>query len=180
MYREAAVPLAKGDEIRITGNGWSEDEHRLNNGAVYKVAGFASNGGIKLDNGWTLSPDFGHVASGVVTSHASQGRTVDRVLISQSSESFPASGKEQFYVSVSRGREGATIYTDDKRKLRDAISHSDDRVLATDLLKARKRTFRSRIEKHLTFVRDAAARTVEAVKETIHAAQRENYRTAER
>lgn len=179
MYREAAVPLAKGDEIRITGNGWSEDEHRLNNGAVYKVGGFAANGGIKLDNGWTLAPDFGHLASGVVTSHASQGRTVDRVLISQSSESFPASGKEQFYASISRGREGATVYTDDKKKLRAAIAHSDDRVLATDLMKSRKRSIRSRIDKHIAFMRDAAARTIEAAKETLYAS-RPDYRAAER
>jgi hypothetical protein len=101
------------------------------------------------------------------------------VLISQSSESFPASGKEQFYVSISRGREGATVYTDDKVKLRDAIARSDDRVLAIDLMKSRKPSIRSRIEKHIAFMRLAAARTLEAAKEALYA-PRQDYRAAER
>ena len=70
----------------------------------------------------------------VVTSHASQGKTVDHVFIGQSSESFPASSREQFYVSVSRARQQATIYTDDKESLLDAVSRSDDRMTATEFV----------------------------------------------
>ena len=58
-----------------------------------------------------VGKEFGHLAHGyVTTSHASQGKTVDRVLIAMGSESRPAINAEQFYVSVSRGRDQATVY----------------------------------------------------------------------
>lgn len=138
VFRRSVLPLAPGDRIRITRNGKTADGlHDLNNGTLYTVAGFTSSGDIRLTNKWTISRDFGHLAHGyVVTSHASQGKTVKRVFIAQSSHSFPASSREQFYVSVSRGRVAATIYTDDKDALLEAVSHSDDRLAASDLMGA--------------------------------------------
>ncbi len=140
VYRAGVLPLAVGDVLRITRNGMTADnQHRLNNGALYTVAGFTQSGDVRLTNGWTISRDYGHVAHGyVVTSHASQGKTVDRVFIGQSSDSFPASSREQFYVSVSRGRERAAIYTDDKAALLDAVGRSDDRISATELVNQRE------------------------------------------
>lgn len=72
----------------------------------------------------------------VVTSHASQGKTVDRVFVAQGRVSFPASSREQFYVSASRAREQVSIYTEDKEELLDAVSRSDERLTATDLVNA--------------------------------------------
>ena len=104
-YRAAMLHLAAGDRVRITANGKTADgRHRLNNGALFTVKGFTPEGNIVVDNGWVIGRDFGHVAYGyVVTSHASQGKTVDKVLIGQSQQSLPASDREQLYVSVSRG-----------------------------------------------------------------------------
>ena len=68
---------------------------------------------------------------------------MDRVFIGQSSESFPASSREQFYVSVSRARQQATIYTDDKETLRDAVTQSDDRVTATEFVANREHLARA-------------------------------------
>jgi len=140
-YHPSVLPIAPGDIVRITRNGTAaHGEHRLNNGARYTVKGFDTEGDIVLTNGWTVSKGFGHLAHGyVVTSHASQGKTVDRVFIGQSAESFPASSREQFYVSVSRARERATVYTDDKETLLDAVSRSDDRLTATEFLSGRER-----------------------------------------
>ena len=77
------------------------------------MGGFTKDGDLVLDNGWVVGRDFGHLAHGyVTTSHASQGKTVDRVLIAMGRESLTAMGAEQFYVSVSRGRDQATIYSD--------------------------------------------------------------------
>jgi hypothetical protein len=73
----------------------------------------------------------------VATSHASQGKTVDRVFIGQSTQSWGATSREQFYVSASRGRQQVTVYTDDKSALRDAIQRSDDRLTATELVARR-------------------------------------------
>ncbi len=140
VYRPSVLPIAPGDVLRITRNGTTADgRHRLNNGAIYTVRGFDAGGNIVLANGWTVSKEYGHLAHGyVVTSHASQGKTVDRVLIGQSSDSLPASSREQFYVSVSRGREQATIYTDDKDALLEAVSRSDDRLTATEFVAGRE------------------------------------------
>jgi ATP-dependent exoDNAse (exonuclease V) alpha subunit len=139
-FRTRKIAIAEGDLLRVTQNGKTADgKHRLNNGAQYVVEGFTRQGDIRLDNGWTIGKNFGHLDYGyVVTSHASQGKTVDRVFIGQSSESFPASSREQFYVSVSRARQQATIYTDDKESLLDAVSRSDDRVTATEFVADRE------------------------------------------
>ncbi len=129
--------MAEGDRLRITGNGWTTDKkHRLDNGAQYTVAGFEKDGSIRLTNGWFIAPDFGHLSHGYVsTSHASQGKTVDRVLIAMGHESLPAVSAEQFYVSVSRGREQATIYTGvAPAVLREAIQKADTRKSATELV----------------------------------------------
>jgi conjugative relaxase-like TrwC/TraI family protein len=147
VYDSGQLPLAAGDRLRITQNGFTLSEkkrakgHRLNNGAVYEVEGFTKAGDIKLSNGWVVPKDYGHLAHGYVsTSHAAQGATVDRVLIAQSSASLPAASKEQFYVSVSRGREGVKLYTDDKSALLDAVGASSARLSAVDLVKEEQKT----------------------------------------
>ncbi len=140
-YRKGTISVAPGDLLRLTKNGRTKDGlHRLNNGAIFKVKDFTAGGDILLGNGWTLDKDFGHIAHGFcVTSHASQGSTVDRVIIGQSAESFPASSREQFYVSVSRGREKATVYTDDKMRLLEAVGQCDERLSATEFAQEQAR-----------------------------------------
>jgi hypothetical protein len=137
VFRGGAMSVARGDVVRVTRNGITADgEHRLNNGAIYAVKGFTDSGDIRLTNGWTISIEFGHLTHGyVLTSHASQGKTVDRVFIGQSSNSGPASSREQFYVSVSRAREQATIYTDNKEALREAVNQSDVRMTASEMVR---------------------------------------------
>ncbi|MFO0937495.1 MAG: MobF family relaxase [Gemmataceae bacterium] len=135
VYTPKSIPLSVGDRIRITKNGKAVNQKRLDNGTLSRIVAFKSDGRIELENGAILPTDFAHLAYGyVVTSHASQGKTVDRVLIAQSSESFRASSREQFYVSVSRARESATVYTDDAVALRRAIERSDPNLSATELV----------------------------------------------
>jgi conjugative relaxase-like TrwC/TraI family protein len=139
VYRRETLSVARGELVRVTANGQTADGHRLHNGNVYQVAGFSKTGDLRLANGWIVPREFGHLASGLVsTSHGSQGRTVDRVLISESAESFAAASREQFYVSVSRGRHQATIFTDDASALREAVERSEERLSATELVTARQ------------------------------------------
>jgi conjugative relaxase-like TrwC/TraI family protein len=135
VYQPGTIPIAAGDTIRITRGGTTVDgRHSLNNGALYTVKKLTRSGDLVLTNGWRIAHDYGHIAHGyVVTSHASQGKTVDRVLIGQSTQSYGAASREQAYVSISRGREQATIYTDDREALLEAVSRSDDRLSATEL-----------------------------------------------
>ncbi len=136
VFHSGTLSLAKGEIIRMTQNGKTADgKHRLNNGAVFTVKRFTDSGDIVLNNNWIMDKEWGHWTHGyVVTSHASQGRTVDCVFIGQSAESWPASSREQFYVSVSRGRQQAVVFTNDKRELLDAVSRSDDRLSASELM----------------------------------------------
>lgn len=135
VYTPASLPLAVGDTVRVTKNATAVNGKRLVNGALARVTSVTADR-IELDTGAVLAADFGHLAHGyVVTSHASQGKTVDRVLVAQSSLSFAASGREQFYVSASRGRDSVTVYTDDKAGLRRAIERSDPHRSATELVR---------------------------------------------
>ena len=137
VYYSRELGLAAGDRIRITQNGFTRDrKHRLNNGAIYEVEGITAAGHIRLKNGWELDSNYAHLSHGyVTTSHASQGKTVDVVLIAQGSQSFAVSSLEQFYVSVSRGREQVKVYTDDAEALKEAITRSTRRISATELVR---------------------------------------------
>lgn len=136
VFENTQLPIAKGDQVRITQNGRTKDNrHRLNNGSIYTVTGFTRSGDIKLENGWTVPKQFGHISHGYcVTSDASQGRGVRHVIIAQSAESAPASSIQQFYTSVTRGKSRVTVFTDDKTRLLRAVSRDASRVSATQLL----------------------------------------------
>lgn len=136
VYKREALPLSKGDRVRFTANGHDKSgKHRLNNGAVHRIRRFSPTGDIVLDNGWLVDKQHGFLAAGyVVTSHSSQGRTVDKVIIAESGESLAAASQEQFYVSVSRGRYQAKLFTDNREALRDAITRTDTRMAAVELV----------------------------------------------
>jgi hypothetical protein len=136
VYAADVLQVASGEQIRITQNGYSRDGHRLNNGELRTVKGIDKQGDVVLDNGWVIAKDYGNLAYGYcVTSHGSQGKSVQRLLVAESEESLPAASREQFYVSASRGVEDIRIYTDDKNALMDAVSRSRQRPSATDLVK---------------------------------------------
>ena len=157
VYRPGRLAVAVGDRLRVTAGGKTKDgRHRLDTGALLTVKGFTPRGDIVDDRGWVVGHDFGHLAHGyVVTSHASQGKTVDAVFVAQSGESLAASSRRQFYVSVSRGRERAVVFTDDKKALLAAARRPDDPLSATAVAESagRNAPLRVRLKKHLAFVR---------------------------
>jgi conjugative relaxase-like TrwC/TraI family protein len=138
VYERRELPLAVGDRIRIAQNGATADGRgKLINGSLHSVASFGHHGNIVLDNGQVISKNYGHLAHGYcATSHASQGKTVDRVFVAVGPESFAAASKEQFYVSVSRARESVSVYCEDKRELLESVSRSSSRMTATELTAA--------------------------------------------
>jgi conjugative relaxase-like TrwC/TraI family protein len=135
VYEQRELPLAVGDRIRVTQNGTTADGRgKLINGSLHSVASFGHHGNIVLDNGQVIAKEYGHLAHGYcATSHASQGKTVDSVFVAMGSDSFAATSKEQFYVSVSRARESVSVYCEDKRELLDSVSRSSSRMTATEL-----------------------------------------------
>jgi len=136
VYEARKIALAAGDWLRITQNGFTKGKQRLNNGDLKRVKGFTKDGDIKLANGWVVSKDYGNLAHGYcLTSYSSQSKGVDCVFVAESSESFRAADREQFYVSASRFKEALTIYTDDKHQLLEAVRKSSHRPSALDLVK---------------------------------------------
>jgi conjugative relaxase-like TrwC/TraI family protein len=136
VYEARKITLAAGDWLRITQNGFTKEKQRLNNGDLKQVKGFTKDGDIKLANGWVIAKDYGNLTHGYcLTSYSSQSKGVDCVFVAESSESFRAAGREQFYVSASRFKEALTIYTDDKHQLLEAVRKSSHRPSAMDLVK---------------------------------------------
>lgn len=156
VYRPTQLMLAVGDRVRVTAGGKTKDgKHRLSNGTLLNVQGFTKRGDIIVDNGWVVDRDFGHLTHGyVVTSHASQGATVDKVFVGISHESFPATGQRTAYVAVTRGKEQAVIFTDDRKELLKAAGRPDEPMSATELAQpeTQKPTMKDRM-KRLAFAR---------------------------
>jgi ATP-dependent exoDNAse (exonuclease V) alpha subunit len=156
VYRPTQFTLAVGDRVRITAGGKTRDGERLSNGSLLTVQGFTKRGDLVVDHGWVIGQDFGHLTRGyVVTSHASQGVTVDKVFVGVSSQSFPATYQRTAYVAVTRGKEQAQIFTDDRKELLKAVSRPDNPMSATELAQAapQKPTLRGRLTKQLAFAR---------------------------
>ena len=134
VYEEREIDLAKGDKVRITKGGSSENGKRLDNGMNFEVAKFGKNGEIVLSNGAILAANHGHLAHGYCqTSHSAQSKSVRDVLVAQSRDSAGASSREQFYVSCSRGKETIRIYTDDRQHLQEAVGVSSRRMAGMEL-----------------------------------------------
>ncbi len=134
------IALAPGDQIllqanrKLKGNQFSETL-ALVNGQIATVKAVSA-GQVTLADGRILPADYRQFTYGYcVTSHAAQARTVDLVFLVASSRSAPAIHREQFYVSISRGRQNCRIFTDDKMILRDRIARSTQRRSALDLFK---------------------------------------------
>ena len=140
LFDKRQIGLSKGDAVRITRNGMDANEKRLNSGQSLEVVRVTKAGEILLRNAqskatYKLDKGFGHIAHAYcVTSHASQGKTVDEVFIAQPAATFDATNSKQFYVSVSRGRERCRIYTDDKAQLLAHAKRLGDRQSAIELM----------------------------------------------
>ncbi|QEG36161.1 MobF family relaxase [Bythopirellula goksoeyrii] len=133
VYAEVERKLARGDPICITHQGKTKNQtHALRSGSEYEVKGFDGED-IVLMNDWVVRHDYGHWDHAYVkTSHAAQGKTTKKVLIAQQAGSL-ANNAEQFYVSVSRAKQEATIFTDDKQKLAEEIQKTERFKNAADL-----------------------------------------------
>jgi conjugative relaxase-like TrwC/TraI family protein len=123
------LPVAVGDWLLLQANHGKD----FLNGERVQVK-TVQDGRIALADGRTLPTSYNTFTHGyAVTSHSAQGKTVDEVLLVASSKSFAAVNREQFYVSISRGRERVQVFTDDSELLGRRVTDSHERKAAIEL-----------------------------------------------
>ena len=133
----ASFDVGEARELKVAAGDWlllqANHGKEFINGERVQVREI-QNGRIALADGRQLPAGFNTFTHGyAVTSHSSQGKTVDDVLLVASSKSFAAVNREQFYVSISRGRERVHVFTDDADLLARRVTDSHERKAAVEL-----------------------------------------------
>ena len=132
--------LAIGDRLQFRIH---DKNHKVANGEFATVIELgAAQAKLRFDNQRELSVNLSqlrHVDYGYApTSHAAQGATVDRVIVNADSmRSAQLVNRKQFYVSISRARQDARVYTDDAQALRRAVSRDQRKEVALEVVKTR-------------------------------------------
>jgi hypothetical protein len=127
------VALSVGDTVRITKN-FRAGGTRFRNNELHTVTAVEA-GKVTLDAGELRNRGALHLDQGiVVTSHASQGKTVAQVIVSVPVESFSQANEAQFYVSMSRARKAMHLFTDSKVALREAVTRKSVRLSPWELI----------------------------------------------
>ncbi len=128
VYRAQEKAFSVGDRVQFTA---PNQELKVANRELGSIESIAPNGPmrLKLDSGRSVEfavQSFPHLDHGyAVTSHSSQGQTAERVLIHVDTElgAKDLLNHRMAYVSVSRGQWDAQIFTNDREKLSQALSH---------------------------------------------------------
>jgi conjugative relaxase-like TrwC/TraI family protein len=127
VAKRREIEVAVGDRILIRAN---DHAAGLINGNVLTVAGLMPDGSIRTREGKIIPAGFRSITHGyVVTSHVSQGRTCDHVVVAAARMDGKAA-----YVSTSRGRLDCSVYTPDVAALRHGLPGTGDRTAALDVL----------------------------------------------
>src|SRR5580704_1842524 len=134
VFEREKIMLSMGDRVRFTKNVKHRGQQCLNN-ELRTVVGIDDSKiifdkGELVRNGAAL-----HVDQGIaVTSHASQAKTVDQVIVNVPVRAFSQANEAQFYVSMSRARFAMHVFTDSKVALRDAVTRPSMRLSSWELL----------------------------------------------
>jgi conjugative relaxase-like TrwC/TraI family protein len=124
------LKVAAGDKLLLQSN-WRK---KFVNGELVEVKAIQGDS-VVLADGRVIPENYRTFTHGyAVTSHAAQGKTVDAVLVVASSRSLPAINQQQFYVSISRGRDACRVFTDDVEMLRSHVTRSGVRLAAVEVV----------------------------------------------
>jgi hypothetical protein len=127
VHESRDIDVAVGDKLLLMSNR-KEDGFRATNGELVTVRS-VERGDIGLEDGRSLPSNYREFTHGyAVTAHRSQGKTVDKVIISAD-----AMKQELFYVAASRGREDIAIVTSDANRLGESLGVSMARPSAMEL-----------------------------------------------
>lgn len=122
VWTEETIKVSEGDRLQFRAP-FEENKTKIANGTICEVGKITPEAinlttdkgkAVKLDADQPHAIDYGYA----VTSHSSQGKTIDRVLIhAETTESKQILNERMAYVAVSRARDEALIFTDDAEKL---------------------------------------------------------------
>jgi hypothetical protein len=134
VFEREKIALSIGDRIRFTKN-VKHRGHKFLNNELRTVVGF-DEGKIIFDKGEIIRNGANlHLDQGIaVTSHASQAKTVDQVIVSVPVRAFSQANEAQFYVSMSRARFAMHVFTDSKVALRDAVTKPSKRLSSWEIV----------------------------------------------
>lgn len=133
VYEAEKTEMSIGDRVRITRNDAARD---LATGDRFTVVAVSPESvtlrddrrTITLSSHEPLHLDYAHTS----TVHAAQGLTARRVMIDASAYSR-TTASDVFYVGISRAREDARVYTDDTKKLSEALGRETTKHAALDI-----------------------------------------------
>jgi ATP-dependent exoDNAse (exonuclease V) alpha subunit len=137
IYTQETSNIAIGDRLQ-----WREPDNprRIANGQYAIITALNPQAiEVRFDSGRQVAMpltdarkvDFGYAS----TSHASQGATVDRVLVNIDSSRGPQLVNDRMcYVAISRARLDGKIFTDDEQRMRRAVARTQEKEVALDLV----------------------------------------------
>lgn len=154
---ERPTPVSAGDRLRLRSIAHAQTPtgqvRRLANGSLVTVQSVNASGQLVLQDGSTLGSR--QVAYGyALTSHASQGTTVDKVFLAG------ATSREGLYVAATRGRESVRIFVPDREAFLDAAGlRSEARTSALEFTRHReiRPAFRSHLARAWSYLQQVRA-----------------------
>ena len=128
------MQVSVGDQIRVTA-GFREGKNVFKNNDIAEVREVTDTE-LVLHDGRRMRRDGARIDQGVcITSHASQCRTVDQVVVLP--DGADAKG---WYVSLSRARDAMHVYTRNKAALRQSVMQPGERKSVWELIQALRRS----------------------------------------
>lgn len=139
------IDVAPGEKLLIRANFY---ESKLINGEIVEIKKHLSDGSIQLKDGRTIPVTFKQFTYGYAnTSHAAQGKTVDRGILIMGEKAIQAGELRQGYVSNSRFTHSQAIYTTDLKAAKEAMGTEKERKLALDLMSRRKEVWKETMKR---------------------------------
>jgi ATP-dependent exoDNAse (exonuclease V) alpha subunit len=138
VYQWEDRTIAVGDRIQFRIH---DKANHIANGEFATITGLKDgHASLRFDNQRELTlplSQLRHIDHGyAVTSHSSQGATVDRVIVNADSmRSHKLVNQQQFYVSISRARHDAQVFTDDLAALERSVSRNPRKAVAMEVIK---------------------------------------------
>ena len=130
----STMRVSVGDQIRVTA-GFREGKNLFKNNDIAQVREVTDTE-LVLHDGRRVRRDGARINQGVcITSHASQCRTVDQVVVLP--DGADAKG---WYVSLSRARDAMHVYTRSKEALRRSVMQPGERKSVWELVQGERRS----------------------------------------